>query len=165
MGGTHKESPEHDGHEREEKAEYPPVDVAHGRLTDTGRRYYVRQYPRRKQLGQGKHNQCHGQQEINSLIENGTDFPEITFSVAAGNQNLRADAETESQHEDGKVIYARNGRSTQFHFAHPSHEGRIGHADKLFHEQTNQDGVGHLPYFAVGIFRMHKKRVSDDGEM
>ena len=78
---------------------------------------------------------------------------------------LRADAEAEPQHEDGQVIYARNGRSTQFHFAHPPHEGRIGHADELFHEQTDQDGVGHLPYFAVGIFRMHKKRISDDGEM
>lgn len=88
-------------------------------------------------MGQGEHDQCHGQQEINSLIEDGTDFPEVAFPVAAGNQNLRADAEAESQHEDGQVIYTRNGGGAQFHFAHTSHEGCIGHTDELFHEQTD----------------------------
>lgn len=117
----------------------------------------MRQYPGREQPGKGEHDQCHDQQEINSLIEDGANHPEVALPVTAGNQNLRADAEAETQHEDGQIVHSCNGRGAQLHFAHTPHEGRIGHADKLFHNQADKDGVGHLPYFSVGIFGMHNR--------
>ncbi len=57
-------------------------------------------------------NHCHHQQEINALIENRSDFLVVSFSVAAGDQNLCSDAETECHHEDGEVVYPCDGRCT-----------------------------------------------------
>lgn len=56
--------------------------------------------------------------EIDTLIEQVTDFLILLFAVTPGNEYLCPDAETEGNHEDDHVEDTGDGRCSQFDFAH-----------------------------------------------
>ena len=60
---------------------------------------------------------------------------ETSFSVAAGNHDLRTGAEAECHGEDTDVQQAAHSRSSQFHFAYMSQEGGIGYVNDILCQQ------------------------------
>ena len=98
----------------------------------------------------------HQQQKRRALHEQRPDLRILLGSVAAGDENLGADAEPEAQHEDHQVEDTRQGRSPQFRLSDASQIGRIRQADQLLHQQADQHREGDFQDFLVRI--AHWKR-------
>jgi hypothetical protein len=67
------------------------------------------QYHRSEAVTEGKHNRCHSQLEIDSLVEEVAYLFILLFAVAPCYQNLRSDTETECHHEHYYVEDTCNG--------------------------------------------------------
>ena len=93
----------------EKESEDTPVEVAHCRIVDVLGRDKPFQYHRSEAVTEGKHNRCHSQLEIDSLVEEVAYLFILLFAVAPCYQNLRSDTETECHHEHYYVEDTCNG--------------------------------------------------------
>ena len=92
----------------------------------------------------------HGEQG-QTVVEGMANGSVISLSVAAGHENLCADAESQSYHEHGDVEDAAQCRGSQFDGSDTPQKGCVGHADELFHERADQYGPGNHCYLFVAI--------------
>ena len=152
--GLHRaqeEGAEDDGAEREERAEHPPVQVVLGSAAHGGRGDDVFQYQGRQEVAEQEHHCGQAHLEVDAVVEQLADGLVVFLAIAPGDEYLRTDAEPEGHHEDDHVEDAGNGRCAQFDFAHAAQEGGVRHADHLFHDEADEDGVGDVPDLAVGV--------------
>ena len=144
LGGSDKERAEHHRDKRKEETDDTVFQITQSRLTDVCGGYDGRKNVGSQNPGSREREGRQKDHEVQSLIEDVADLLIMLLSVSAGNQNLRTDAEAESDHEDGQIEDASDGRGTEFHFAHTPQKGGVGHSDQLFHDEADQNRVGHL---------------------
>ena len=152
--GLHRaqeEGAEDDRAEREERAEHAPMQVVLGGAAHGGRGDDALQYQGREEVAEEEHHGGQAHLEVDAVVEQLADGAVVLFTVAPGNENLRADAEAEGHHEDDHVEDASDGRCAQFDLAHAAQEGGVRHSDELLHDEADEDGVGDVPDLAVGV--------------
>ena len=159
LRGAEEEGAEHHRVEREQRAEYPPMQVACSRFVYLRRRDDALQYDGREEERQHKHHHRHGALEVDAVVEQAAYLPVLAFAVAPGHEYLRPDAEAESHHEDDDVEHARDGRRPKLHLAHAAQEGCVRHANHLLHQEADKDRVGYVPYLAVGVSSRYVCRI------
>ena len=96
--------------------------------------------------------------EYQCIVKYRTDFAVIFFAVSSGNHYLRSLAKAKSNKINSNVKHSANSRSSQCHFAHTPEKSSIRYVDNILCYQRQENGVGYLKYFFVGI---HKNAVSD----
>ena len=146
-----EECPEHHAGESEKEAEHPPVEILNGRVEHRLRLNHGAQYMRRQQQRRSAQDCGQNQQKSQTGIEDFSDFTVTLLTVPPRDQDLRADAETESQHENRQKIDASQRGRAQLDFADPPEESGIGKADHMFHQHTDQHRKRHQPYFSIRI--------------
>ena len=106
--------------------------------------------PREKEKHQRKH-----KKEDQTVVENASDTQIFSLAVATRHQDLRTDAETETEHEDGDVEDAPQGGGSEFNLTDSSEEGGVGHADELLHEGAQKNRIGDGPDLRVFVGGRH----------
>ena len=106
--------------------------------------------PREKEKHQRKH-----KKEDQTVVENASDAQIFSLAVATRHQDLRTDAETETEHEDGDVEDAPQGGGSEFNLTDSSEEGGVGHADELLHEGAQKNRIGDGPDLRVFVGGRH----------
>ena len=127
------------------------MQVVLGGAADIGRGDDALQYHGREEVAEQEHHCGQAHLEVDAVVEQLADGAVVLLAVAAGNENLRADAEAEGHHEDDHVEDGGDGRGAQFDFAHAAQEGGVRHSDELLHNEADEDGVGDVPDLAVGV--------------
>ena len=155
LRGAQEEGAEHDGGKGEEGAEDAPVQVVARCLVDVGRGDDAAQDDGGEYVGERKHYHGHAQLEVDALVEQPANLGILLLAVAAGDEYLCPDAESERHHEDDHVEDAGNGRCAQLHLAHTAQKGSVGHSYHLLHDEADEDGVGDAPDVTVGIGCLH----------
>ena len=123
--------------------------------------------PREKEKHQRKH-----KKENQTVVEDASDAQIFSLAVATRHQDLRTDAETETEHEDGDVEDAPQGGGSEFNLTDSSEEGGVGHADELLHEGAQKNRIGDGPDLRVFVGGRHdaardmeeRKRQKESGE-
>ena len=106
------------------------------------------------------------------MVEDASDAQIFSLTVATRHQDLRTDAETETEHEDGDVEDATQGGGSEFNLTDSSEEGGVGHADELLHEGAQKNRIGDDPDLRVFVGGRHdaaretgeRKRQKTSGE-
>ena len=106
--------------------------------------------PREKEKYQRKH-----KKEDQTVVEDASDAQIFSLAVATRHQDLRTDAETETEHEDGDVEDATQGGGSEFNLTDSSEEGGVGHADELLHEGAQKNRIGDGPDLRVFVGGRH----------
>ena len=106
--------------------------------------------PREKEKHQRKH-----KKEDQTVVEDAADAQIFSLAVATRHQDLRTDAETETEHEDGDVEDAPQGGGSEFNLTDSSEEGGVGHADELLHEGAQKNRIGDGPDLRVFVGGRH----------
>ena len=106
--------------------------------------------PREKEKYQRKH-----KKENQTVVEDASDAQIFSLAVATRHQDLRTDAETETEHEDGDVEDAPQGGGSEFNLTDSSEEGGVGHADELLHEGAQKNRIGDGPDLRVFVGGRH----------
>lgn len=91
------------------------------------------------------------QQKKEAVVKDITHFQEVAFAVAAPHDDLGTCAEPETQHEDGNIEYAAQGRSSQLHLSHTPQKRGVRHAHELLHQYADEYGVGYFPNLSVAV--------------
>ena len=106
--------------------------------------------PRENEKHQRKH-----KKEDQTVVENAADAQIFSLAVATRHQDLRTDAETETEHKDGDVEDAPQGGGSEFNLTDSSEEGGVGHADELLHEGAQKNRIGDGPDLRVFVGGRH----------
>ena len=106
--------------------------------------------PRENEKHQRKH-----KKEDQTVVEDASDAQIFSLAVATRHQDLRTDAETETEHEDGDVEDATQGGGSEFNLTDSSEEGGVGHADELLHEGAQKNRIGDGPDLRVFVGGRH----------
>ena len=106
--------------------------------------------PREEEKHQRKH-----KKENQTVVEDASDAQIFSLAVATRHQDLRTDAETETEHEDGDVEDAPQGGGSEFNLTDSSEEGGVGHADELLHEGAQKNRIGDGPDLRVFVGGRH----------
>ena len=96
--------------------------------------------PRENEKHQRKH-----KKEDQTVVENASDAQIFSLAVATRHQDLRTDAETETEHKDGDVEDATQGGGSEFNLTDSTEEGGVGHANELLHEGAQKNRIGDGP--------------------
>ena len=128
------------------------MQVVLGSAAHGGRGDDAFQYQGRQEVAEQEHHCGQAHLEVDAVVEQLADGLVVFLAIAPGDEYLRTDAESEGHHEDDHVEDAGNGRGAQFDFAHAAQEGGVRHADHLFHDEADEDGVGDVPDLAVGVW-------------
>ena len=150
------ECPEHRPDVGEEETVNPVVEVPDGGFPYIGSFDQGTHDAGYEDFREDEQHEGHQQQKRRALHEQRPDLRILLGSVAAGDENLGADAEPEAQHEDHQVEDTRQGRSSQLRFSDASQIGRICQSDQLLHQQADQHREGDFQDFFVRI--AHWKR-------
>ena len=89
------------------------------------------------------------------MVEDASYAQIFSLAVATRHQDLRTDAETETEHEDGDVEDAPQGGGPEFNLTDSSEEGGVGHADELLHEGAQKNRIGDGPDLRVFVGGRH----------
>lgn len=150
------ECPEHRPDVGEEETVNPVIEVPDGGFPYIGSFDQGTHDAGYEDFREDEQHEGHQQQKRRALHEQRPDLRILLGSVAAGDENLGADAEPEAQHEDHQVEDTRQGRSPQLRFSDASQIGRICQSDQLLHQQADQHREGDFQDFLVRV--THWKR-------
>ena len=133
---------------KEDSADSPVQIVVRG-FKDTRRVDDLVQKQRCKLLREKEKHQRKHKKEDQTVVEDASDAQIFSLAVATRHQDLRTDAETETEHEDGDVEDATQGGGSEFNLTDSSEEGGVGHADELLHEGAQKNRIGDGPDLRV----------------
>ena len=150
------ECPEHRPDVGEEETVNPVIEVPDGGFPYIGSFDQGTHDAGYEDFREDEQHEGHQQQKRRALHEQRPDLRILLGSVAAGDENLGADAEPEAPHEDHQVEDTRQGRSPQLRFSDASQIGRICQSDQLLHQQADQHREGDFQDFLVRV--THWKR-------
>ena len=139
---------------KEDSADSPVQIVVRG-FKDTRRVDDLVQKQRCKLLREKEKHQRKHKKEDQTVVEDASDAQIFSLSVATRHQDLRTDAETETEHEDGDVEDATQGGGSKFNLTDSSEEGGVGHADELLHEGAQKNRIGDGPDLRVFVGGRH----------
>ena len=139
---------------KEDSADSPVQIVVRG-FKDTRRVDDLVQKQRCKLLRENEKHQRKHKKEDQTVVEDASDAQIFSLTVATRHQDLRTDAETETEHEDGDVEDAPQGGGSEFNLTDSSEEGGVGHADELLHEGAQKNRIGDGPDLRVFVGGRH----------
>ena len=139
---------------KEDSADSPVQIVVRG-FKDTRRVDDLVQKQRCKLLREKEKHQRKHKKENQTVVEDASDAQIFSLAVATRHQDLRTDAETETEHEDGDVEDAPQGGGSEFNLTDSSKEGGVGHADELLHEGAQKNRIGDGPDLRVFVGGRH----------
>ena len=153
MRGPDVEGAEHGGNEREEETIHAPVDVSDCRTENRIRFNQPAQQQRRIEVRRRKKHPGEQDEEERPLDKHLAYLRVIALAVPTCYQDLRSDAEPESQHIQYQVVDARQCRGAKLDLAHPAQVGRIRESNQMLHQEADHHGKCYRQYLAVRIFR------------
>lgn len=139
---------------KEDSADSPVQIVVRG-FKDTRRVDDLVQKQRCKLLREKEKHQRKHKKENQTVVEDASDAQIFSLAVATRHQDLRTDAETETEHKDGDVEDAPQGGGSKFNLTDSSEEGGVGHADELLHEGAQKNRIGDGPDLRVFVGGRH----------
>ncbi len=166
------ERTKHGTAESKENSANSPVQIVVRGFKDTRRVDDLVQKQRCKLPRENEKHQRKHKKEDQTVVENASDAQIFSLTVATRHQDLRTDAETETEHEDGDVEDATQGGGSEFNLTDSSEEGGVGHADELLHEGAQKNRIGDGPDLRVFVGGRHdaaremeeRKRKNASGE-
>ena len=153
--GGNIERTKHGTAESKENSADSPVQIVVRGFKDTRRVDDLVQKQRCKLLREKEKHQRKHKKEDQTVVENASDAQIFSLAVATRHQDLRTDAETETEHEDGDVEDASQGGGSEFNLTDSSEEGGVGHADELLHEGAQKNRIGDGPDLRVFVGGRH----------
>ena len=153
--GGNIERTKHGTAESKENSADSPVQIVVRGFKDTRRVDDLVQKQRCKLLREKEKHQRKHKKEDQTVVENASDAQIFSLAVATRHQDLRTDAETETEHEDGDVEDAPQGGGSEFNLTDSSEEGGVGHADELLHEGAQKNRIGDGPDLRVFVGGRH----------
>ena len=85
------------------------------------------------------------------MPENLAGFAQLALTISPSDDDLRSDAEAETDHEQHHIVHNGDSRCSKLDLTYPSEEGGVGQSDHLLHHQAYQDRVCHPPDVPVRI--------------
>ena len=149
------ERTKHGTAESKENSADSPVQIVVRGFKDTRRVDDLVQKQRCKLPREEEKHQSKRKKEDQTVVENASDAQIFSLAVATRHQDLRTDAETETEHEDGDVEDAPQGGGSEFNLTASSEEGGVGHADELLHEGAQKNRIGDGPDLRVFVGGRH----------
>ena len=149
------ERTKHGTAESKENSADSPVQIVVRGFKDTRRVDDLVQKQRCKLPREEEKHQSKRKKEDQTVVENASDAQIFSLAVATRHQDLRTDAETETEHEDGDVEDATQGGGSEFNLTDSSEEGGVGHADELLHEGAQKNRIGDGPDLRVFVGGRH----------
>ena len=153
--GGNIERTKHGTAESKENSADSPVQIVVRGFKDTRRVDDLVQKQRCKLPREEEKHQSKRKKEDQTVVENASDAQIFSLAVATRHQDLRTDAETETEHEDGDVEDATQGGGSEFNLTDSSEEGGVGHADELLHEGAQKNRIGDGPDLRVFVGGRH----------
>lgn len=153
-GDTDKKGAEHHANEREKEAEDTPIQEFFGSVQQGIRGNQDPEDVGSEEAGKEEEQGGQNKEEKDALYHDGAYLVVPFFTVAAGDDDLRAGAETESDGESADIVESAHGGSAEFDLADASEEGGVGDVDYVLRQQSEKDGVAYLADLFVGVHRL-----------
>ena len=82
--------------------------------------------------------------ENEAIVEDRTDLLVVCFTISASDKDLSTLAKSKSNHINGKIKHAANGRCTQFYFANTTQKCCVGDIYDVLGDERQENRISYV---------------------